>query len=570
MTAVPDTTPQPPAFTHREILTVFSGLMAGMLLAALDQTIVSTALPTIVGELGGLDHLSWVVTAYLLTTTVSTPLYGKLSDLYGRKLMFQAAIVIFLAGSVLCGVAQNLGQLIAFRGIQGIGGGGLMAMAFAIIGDVVSPRERGRYTGYLGAVFAVASVAGPLLGGFFVDNLSWRWVFYVNVPIGIVALIVTSSVLQLPFTRRDHRIDFEGAALLVAGVSALLLALVWGGNEYEWGSTTIVGLLVASAVLLAVFVIWEGRAEEPILPLRLFRARVFTIGVLLSFVVGASMFGAIVFLPLFLQAVTGASATNSGLLLLPLMAGLMTTSVGSGRVIARTGHYRRWPMAGMLTSAAGMTLLSTMDAETSRLESSLYMVVLGLGIGMVMQVLVLAMQNASEPQDMGVVTSSANFFRSLGGSMGISVFGAIFASLLADKLGSFLPPGALNQAGFNPDSLSASPEQLQALPANLLAPVIRALSESITAVFAYTVPVLIIGFLLSLILPGLPLRDTIHLSGSLEGAEIAAAEIADGDVADIEGPEPTPLRPGPGPVTHSRGAEPSPMPHAGSADPPRS
>jgi EmrB/QacA subfamily drug resistance transporter len=540
MTDMPDIIVQPPAFTHRQILTVFSGLMAGMLLAALDQTIVSTALPTIVGELGGLDHLSWVVTAYLLTTTVSTPLYGKLSDLYGRKLMFQAAIVIFLLGSVLCGVAQNMGQLIAFRGIQGIGGGGLMAMAFAIIGDVVSPRERGRYTGYLGAVFAVASVAGPLLGGFFVDNLTWRWVFYVNVPIGIVALVVTSSVLQLPFTRRDHRIDFEGAALLVAGVSALLLALVWGGTEYEWGSATILGLLTGSAVLLAVFVVWEGRSEEPILPLRLFRGRVFTIGVLLSFVVGASMFGAIVFLPLFLQVVTGASATNSGLLLLPLMAGLMTTSVGSGRIIARTGHYRRWPMAGMVTSGVGMTLLSTMDSDTSRLESSLYMAVLGLGIGMVMQVLVLAMQNASEPRDMGVVTSSANFFRSLGGSMGISVFGAIFASLLSDKLGSFLPPGALDRAGLNPDSLSASPEQLQALPAELLEPVTRALSEAITAVFAYSVPVLVVGFFLSLILPGLPLRDTVHLSGSLEGAEIAAAEMADGDLADIEGAAPGP------------------------------
>lgn len=570
MTAAPDTIAPPPAFTHREILTVFSGLMAGMLLAALDQTIVSTALPTIVGELGGLDHLSWVVTAYLLTTTVSTPLYGKLSDLYGRKLMFQAAIVIFLIGSVLCGVAQNLGQLIAFRGIQGVGGGGLMAMAFAIIGDVVSPRERGRYTGYLGAVFALSSVAGPLLGGFFVDHLSWRWVFYVNLPIGIVALFVTSSVLRLPFTRRDHRIDLEGAALLVVGVSALLLALVWGGNEYEWGSTTIVGLLAASAVLLTIFVIWEGRAEEPILPLRLFRGRVFTIGVLLSFVIGASMFGAIVFLPLFLQVVTNASATNSGLLLLPLMAGLMTTSVGSGRVIARTGHYRRWPMAGMLTSAAGMALLSTMDAETSRLESSLYMVVLGLGIGMVMQVLVLAMQNASEPQDMGVVTSSANFFRSLGGSMGISVFGAIFASLLADKLGAFVPAGALGRAGFNPESLSASPEQLKALPAELLGPVVRALSESITTVFAYSVPVLLVGFLLSLLLPGLPLRDTIHLSGSLEGAEFAAAEVADGDVADVDGLEAAPVRSGTGPTRDIRAAEPSTISNAGSADPPRS
>jgi EmrB/QacA subfamily drug resistance transporter len=260
--------------------------MAGMLLAALDQTIVSTALPTIVGELGGLDHLSWVVTAYLLTTTVSTPLYGKLSDLYGRKLMFQSAILIFLLGSVLCGVAQNLGQLIAFRGLQGVGGGGLMSMAFAIIGDVVPPRERGRYTGYLGAVFALASVAGPLLGGFFVDHLSWRWVFYVNVPVAVVALMVTSSVLTLPFTRREHRIDFEGAGLLVTGVSGLLLALVWGGNEHPWGSSTIVGLLAASTLLLAGFVAWERRADEPILPMRLFRERMFTTGVLLSFVVG--------------------------------------------------------------------------------------------------------------------------------------------------------------------------------------------------------------------------------------------------------------------------------------------
>lgn len=518
------------AFSHREILTVFSALMAGMLLAALDQTIVSTALPTIVGELGGLDHLSWVVTAYLLTTTVSTPLYGKLSDLYGRKLMFQVAIVFFLVGSVLCGAAQNLGQLIAFRGVQGIGGGGLMAMAFAIIGDVVAPRERGRYTGYLGAVFALASVAGPLLGGFFVDNLSWRWVFYVNVPVGIVALVVTSSVLQLPFTRRDHRVDFQGAALLVVGVSTLLLGFVWGGNEYPWGSVTIVGLFATSVVLLAAFVAWEARAEEPILPLRLFRGRVFTIGVLLSFVVGGTMFGAIVFLPLFLQAVTGASATNSGLLLLPLMAGLMITSVGSGRVIARTGHYRRWPMAGMLTSGAGMGLLSTMDAETSRLQSSLYMVVVGLGIGMVMQVLVLVMQNAAEHRDMGVVTSSANFFRSLGGSMGISVFGALFATALSEKLGSFLPAAALQRVGFDPNSLSASPEQLRRLPPEIHAPVIRALSESITDVFLYALPVIAVGFVLSLLLPGIPLRDTVHFSSSLEGAELA-----DGDLAQAAG-----------------------------------
>ena len=518
------TAPRP--LEHREILTVFSGLMAGMLLAALDQTIVATALPTIVGELGGLDHLSWVVTAYLLTTTVSTPLYGKLSDLYGRKVMFQAAIVVFVAGSMLCGIAQNMGQLIAFRGLQGIGAGGLMAMAFAIIGDIIAPRERGRYTGYLGAVFAVASVAGPLLGGFFVDNLSWRWVFYINVPIGVVALAVTSTVLRLPYARREHRIDYLGAGLLVAGVSALLLALVWGGNEYPWGSGTIVGLLAVSTALLVAFVVWEQRTAEPILPMRLFRDGTFSVGVLLSFILGCAMFGAIVFLPLFLQVVTGASATNSGLLLLPLMAGLMLTSVGSGRIIARTGRYRSWPIAGMLLGAAGMALLSTMDESVSRLTSSVYMVVLGLGMGMVMQVLVLAVQNGAEPTDMGVVTSAVNFFRSLGGSFGVAVFGAIFSALLTDRLESFLPAGALASAGLDPESLSASPEQLRALPSDLLEPTVRALSEATTAVFLYSVPVLLVGFVLAFFLPGLPLRDSINVGAAVEGAELADGEVA--------------------------------------------
>ncbi len=520
------------ALSHRQILTVFSGLMAGMLLAALDQTIVSTALPTIVGELGGLDHLSWVVYANQLNTTAGTPLYGKLSDIYGRRALFQSAIVIFVAGSALCGLSQNMLQLIVFRGVQGIGGGGLMAMAFAIIGDVVSPRERGRYTGYLGAVFAVSSIAGPLLGGFFVDHLSWRWVFYVNLPVGIVALVVTSSVLRLPFTRQDHRIDLAGAGLLVAGVSTLLLALVWGGNEYAWSSPTIVGLLLASAVLTATFLWWEQRAAEPILPLRLFRGRVFTTAVTLSFLLGGAMFGAIVFLPLFLQVVTGASATNSGLLLLPLMAGVMSASVVSGRLIARTGRYRAWPIAGMSISSVGMVLLSTMDASTSRLTSSVFMVVVGAGLGMVMQVLVLAVQNAARPRDLGVVTSSVNFFRSLGGSFGVSVFGAIFATLLDRRLDALLPGGALGDAGLGPEALTASPERLRALPPEILDAVTRAMTESVTAVFLWTVPLLILGVVIAILLPERPLKDTVHVGAAPDGAELAGGEVAVDEVAD--------------------------------------
>lgn len=523
---------QPAAgLTHRQILVVFSGLMAGMLLAALDQTIVSTALPTIVGDLGGLDHLSWVVTAYLLTTTASTPLYGKLSDIYGRRLMFQSAIVIFVVGSVLCGLSQDMLQLIVFRGVQGIGAGGLMAMAFAIIGDIVSPRERGRYTGYLGAVFAVASVAGPLLGGFFVDNLTWRWVFYVNVPIGIAALVITSSVLRLPFARQDHAIDFVGAALLVAGVSTLLLGLVWGGSEYPWGSPVIVGLIVGSVVLTAVFLWWESRTPEPILPLRLFRGRVFSGGVALSFLLGGAMFGAIVFLPLFLQVATGATATNSGLLLLPLMAGLMTTSILSGRVIAKTGHYRRWPIAGMGIAAVGMYLLSTMEPDTTRVASSMYMLVVGVGLGMVMQVLVLAVQNAADFKDLGVATSSVNFFRSLGGSFGVSIFGVLFATLLDDKLAALLPPGALSSAGLSPEALTGTPEQIQALPPDILLPVTQAMADSITAIFLCTVPLLAIGVAIAIVVPELPLKDTAHIGSTLEGAEITVAEMAGGEAA---------------------------------------
>lgn len=498
--------------SHREILIVFAGLLSGMFLAALDQTIVSTALPTIVGELGGLSKLSWVVTAYMLTSTVATPLFGKLSDIYGRKLLFQAAIVVFLLGSLLAGLSQDMLQLIVFRGVQGIGGGGLMAMAFAVIGEVVPPRERGRYTGYMGSVFAASSVAGPLLGGFFVDSLSWRWVFYVNVPIAIAALFITSSVLKLPVHSHRVRVDFEGAALLVAGVSSMLLVLVWGGNEYAWTSSTIIGLGVASVVLLAAFVWWEGRVAEPLLPLRLFREPIFAVVTVLSLLVGAAMFGGMVFLPLFLQVVTGASATSSGLLLLPLMGGLMSMSIVSGKVITRTGRYKVWPVSGMAVAGVGMFLLSQMSTSTGRVHSSVAMLVLGAGIGMVMQVLVLAAQNASEYRDLGVVTSATSFFRSMGGSLGVAVFGAVLSARTASELSSRLPRRLMPAGG--PDAIANSPERIRMLPDEVQSAVVGALAAAIQSVFLWAVPLLVVGFFVAWLLKEIPLRDTAHASSS--------------------------------------------------------
>jgi EmrB/QacA subfamily drug resistance transporter len=496
------------ALSHREILIVFSGLIAGMLLAALDQTIVSTALPTIVGELGGIDHLSWVVTSYLLTSTAAVPLYGKISDLYGRKIVFQAAIVIFLFGSVLSGLSQSMLMLIVFRGIQGVGGGGLMAMAMAIIGDVVSPRQRGRYVGYLGAVFAMSSVAGPLIGGFFVDSLSWRWIFYINLPIGIVALFVTSSVLKLPFRRVQHRIDFEGAALLVAAVTCVLFVAVWGGVTYAWDSPVIISLGIASVVLLALFVAQERRVPEPLLPLRLFRDRIFSVSVSVSFLVGIAMFGAMVFLPIYLQAVKGATATSSGLLVVPLMLGLMSMSVLSGRIISATGHYKTWPVAGMAIATVGMFLLSTMGPETSRFAASCYMVVIGAGLGMTMQVLLLAVQNAAPHSDLGVATSAVNFFRQMGATLGVAVFGAIFSLRLSHELATLLPPGS---KAIDPSRLANGPAQIKALPPALHDIVVRALSNSIHMVFLCGVPILILAFALSWLLRQIPLRDTVHV-----------------------------------------------------------
>ena len=483
---------------------VFGGLLLVMFLAALDQTIVATALPTIVGDLGGLDHISWVVTAYLLAQTVVTPLYGKLGDMYGRKIVLQGALVIFLIGSALCGLSQNLDELIAFRALQGLGGGGLMVSAQAAIGDVVPPRERGRYVGLFGAVFGLASVAGPLLGGFLTTNLSWRWIFYVNLPLGIVAMFVLAATLPSVADRVHHNIDYVGTALLAAGLSGIVLMASLGGVSYAWGSPLIVGLAVAGVLFLAAFLWFERRASEPVLPPRLLTNRVFVVTSAVGFVVGFALFGAITYLPLFLQVVKGASPTGSGLQLLPLMGGLLITSIASGQVITRTGHYKPFPIAGTAVMALGLYLLSTMDPSISREAIIGFMFVLGLGLGLVMQVLVLAVQNAVDYSDLGVATSGATLFRSMGGALGTSVLGAIFANRLSNQLKSALPAGASA-----PSSGEVNPQQIAHLPAALHAAYLHAFTTSLSSVFIVAALVAVVAFVLSWFIRALPLRETI-------------------------------------------------------------
>ena len=500
--------PGPPEVTVPNLWVPIGALLLAMLLAALDQTIVSTALPTIVSDLGGLDHLSWVVTAYLLASTAATPLWGKLGDMYGRKRFFQASIVIFLIGSVLCGLAQNMGELIAFRALQGLGGGGLMVLSQAIVGDLVAPRDRGKYQGVFGAVFGVTSVLGPLLGGLFVDHLSWRWVFYVNLPIGVVALVVIAAVLHGLEVRREHRIDYLGTALIAAVATCLVLMTSLGGTTWAWDSWQIAGLGVLGVALLLAFVQVERTAVEPVLPLRLFRSQTFSLVAVISFVVGFAMFGALTYLPTFLQVVQQVSPTMSGIHMLPMVLGMLLTSIGSGQIVARTGHYRIFPIAGTAVTTIGLVLLSRLDEHTSTAEMSLYFVVFGLGLGLVMQVLVLIVQNSVGYQDLGVATAGATFFRSIGASFGVSIFGTVFASGLRSRLadalaGQPLPPG------FRADQIGADPRLITRLPAAAQAGVHHAYAESITRVFLYAVPVTLVAFVLSLFLREQKLRSTV-------------------------------------------------------------
>ncbi len=514
MSAPATTTASPPAsegFTHRQILAIMSGLMMGMFLAALDQTIVSTALPTIVGDFHHSNLLSWVITAYLLASTASTPIWGKAGDLYGRKRLFQLAIVVFLVASALCGLSQNIFELIAFRGLQGIGGGGLLSLAFAIIGDVIPPRERGRYQGYFGAVFGVSSVVGPLAGGFAVDHLSWRYIFYVNLPLGIAALIVTNRVLRLPMRKREVKIDWWGAILLVAGVSCILLAVQLGGSTYPWRSSQIIGLFVLGALVVAGFVLREAVAPEPILPLGLFRLRIFTVSNIIAFVSGVAMFGALAFLPQYLQLVHGVSATESGLLLLPLLVGLLAMSISSGLYISRTGRYRWFPLAGTIIVTIGLALLSRLGAHTSLTIVGLDILVFGIGLGLFMQVLVLVVQNAVPVNELGVATSSVTFFRSMGGAIGASALGAVLTAGITAELPRYLPPAALAVGGNKVGALIGSPAQLDVLKQTHPAiheGIIQAYSHAIDRLFFVAVPVSILSVIAALFINQVRLRTS--------------------------------------------------------------
>ncbi len=496
--------------THREILVVLGGLLTGLFLVAIGQTSVATALPTIAGELGSVEMVAWIVTAYLLAVTVATPLFGRVSDLYGRDRVYQAAIVIFLVGSVLSGLAANMPMLIVARAVQGVGGGGVIALAMTILGDILSPRERGRYQGYLGAVFGVAAVAGPLAGGFLVDQLDWRWVFFINIPVGIVALVVTHRVLRLPRHRVDQTIDYLGAFLLVAGVSSLLLVAAWGGVEHAWTSPLIIALAIAGTVLSVLFIVRQRTAPGPIIPLRLFANRTFSLVAAAAFIVGASMFGAIVFLPVFLQLVTGASATEAGLLLTPLMGGMIGASVVSGRLITRTGRYKVYPVTGTMLIAVALGLLATMDVATTRVEVGLFMALLGIGLGMVMQNLVLVAQNEVPASDLGSATATVNFTRALGGSIGTAIFGAIMAAGLASRLHGELPPGV----EVDPAALQGSPETILALPPEVRGFVVEAFSGALSTVFLVGVPFALVAFVLMVLLPERPLRQTRHVGAA--------------------------------------------------------
>lgn len=509
----------PDYLSHRQILVVLVGLMAGMFLAALDMSIVGTALPRIVSDLGGLNHLSWVVTAYLLTSTASTPLWGKISDLYGRRPTFQAAIVVFVAGSLVSALAGDMAVLIGGRAVQGLGAGGLIALALSIIGDVIPPRERGRYQGYFGAVFGLSTVGGPLLGGWLTDGPGWQWIFWINVPIGLAALVVTSLALKMPRVRREHSIDYLGAAVIVASVTSILLYTSWAGGEYGWADPYSLSLLLGGILLVGVFGWVESRAEEPIIPLRLFRNPVFTPTVTFTAIMGLAMFGGIIFLPVYFQVVQGMSPTESGLALLPMMVGVFATSIGSGHLMTRTGRYKRYPILGAAVTTAGFLLLSMLDTDTPYWQAALFIFVLGAGLGFTMQIVVTAVQNAVERRDMGSATSSVTFFRMMGGAFGTAIFGAVLTNRLTHHLaetgaGSQLP------AGTDESRVANDVQAIQALPPEVRQVVLDAWVNSVHDLFLVAVPFAVVAFVLAFFIPEVELK---RAEPSTAGAAAPAA-----------------------------------------------